>query len=331
MMKICIIGYYHLADGYLACSKSFEKAGFEISFFPLITFRDIMNLDAFFDFLNGKEYPDAISPKGNPDILLFWIPVFHMKDFLKKLREQYKGKMFWFNWDPCYINSDHHHWKNTVSCMLETYSWFDHVFSVNPWEVNFLISRGIDASHCYPGFNEDFSYPIEDDSYRCDVSAVITNLYVDELWDKSSQRINRKTLLDQIYADKSIVLHIYGPEFLRQIYPDSYRGFLPYDRCHRIFSNSRINLCIHAISIDYYLSERAPQIIASGGLLFIDNQIGLGFLPDVDYVLTGPDPYQQVKDLLEDENKRKTIAKNGYEKRKLLSWENFAEKLKQLD
>ena len=41
-----------------------------------------------------------------------------------------------------------------------------------------------------------------------------------------NQSLNRKMILDVIYADKTINLHIYGPEFLKLLYPDSYKGYI---------------------------------------------------------------------------------------------------------
>ena len=50
-----------------------------------------------------------------------------------------------------------------------------------------------------------------------------------------------KQILDIIYANKDITLHIYGPEFLSKLYPDSYKGFISYKDCYKVFSNSKIN------------------------------------------------------------------------------------------
>ena len=40
--------------------------------------------------------------------------------------------------------------------------------------------------------------------------------------------------------------HVYGPDFLGQLYPDCYRGFVTYANSARVFANRKINLCLHA-------------------------------------------------------------------------------------
>ena len=208
--------------------------------------------------------------------------------------------------------------------------YVDHLLTVNPLEAQEHRIEGRKAIHCCSGFHESLSYPIEDEKYKCDVSAVITNLYTDDIWDRKQQVVGRKELLDRLYADESINLHVYGPESIGAVYPRAYRGFAPYDICCRIFSNSRVNLCISPITIPHYFSERAPQIIGSGGLLATDTEIGNTLIPSRDYVLLDNGAYETIKGLLVNEDKRAEIARNGYVKRECLSWKRFGELLKTL-
>lgn len=351
-MKICIFGFNNLADGYLACAESMNKMDIEVSFFPLMLYInnkvDINNI--LIEFLNGELYNKFMVdksiknnvnyfqnmklPKNMPDILLFWTPPVDLSNIIKNIKSYYNGKIYYHNWDPTYTEIDHQHWINSEKMLLNNSDYFDCIFSVNPKEVEFYKKNNKNALHCYSGFDESFSYPSIDSEYVCDVSAVITNLYNCSIWDRNKQKINRKDLIDLIYSDKSINLHIYGNQSIKNSYPDAYKGFINYNQCHKVFCNSRINLCIHAISIDGYLSERVPQIIGSSGLLLTDNIIGLDFIPNEDYILVNSilnatskesaiDTFNRIKDLLSNEEERKRIEKNGYLKRENFKWDNF--------
>ena len=301
--------------------------------------KDIFNI--LNDFLSGELYNqfqkdnsiqhkiwffhNMILPKNNPDIILFWTPTIDLVELINNIKLFYKNKIFLHNWDPTFTQIDHQHWKDSEIILLNNSKIVDCVFTVNPLEVEFYEKNGCKGIHCYSGFDDNFSKPCFDEKYKCDVSAVITNLYNDSIWDINKQKINRKTLIDQLYNNKSINLHIYGNENIKNAYPDSYKGFISYNNCNKVFSNSSINLCIHAISIDGYLSERAAQIIGSGGLLFTDNEIGIGFIPGIDYELVhnSETAYEQIINLLNDEEKRKIMISKSYEKRENINWDKF--------
>ena len=56
------------------------------------------------------------------------------------------------------------------------------------------------------------------------------------------------SLSTKIYANRhKINFHIYGPIEFKNLYPDCYQGFIKYDECYKVFSNSKINLSIHPI------------------------------------------------------------------------------------
>ena len=60
--------------------------------------------------------------------------------------------------------------------------------------------------------------------------------------------------------------HVYGPDFLGQLYPDCYRGFVTYANSARVFANRKINLCLHAVFFNsvndqLYFSERLPKFL----------------------------------------------------------------------
>lgn len=340
-MKISIFGYFHLADGYLAFADSIRNEH-SVSFFPLMAYvKDNIDsteitvqkfLEGGLDMNSTHYYHNMVLPDYNlgvPDVLLFWVPAVDVSQLVIEIRKFYSGKIIFHNWDPNYTEINHQHWVGQTKALLVNAKQSDCVLTVNPLEVEFYKRNGIKSVHCYSGFCEKYSYLVDDANYKCDVSAVITNLYTDSVWDLNRQKINRKKLIDDLYADKSINLKIYGPEKFRSQYPDSYVREIRYNECNKVFSNSRVNLCVHAISIDGYLSERAAQIIGSKGLLYTDNVIGLNFIPGQDYVLVKNDAYQQIKDLLKT-NIPEVIAENGYNKRNSLDWSRLMDLIKEI-
>ena len=96
-------------------------------------------------------------------------------------------------------------------------------------------------------------------------------------------------ILDAIYADKSINLHVYGPEFLNRLYPDSYKGFIVYKNCYKVFSNSKINLNISPLlnvntNDKLYYSERLPQILGCNGIMLCNNNLTPMLIPNEHYL-----------------------------------------------
>jgi spore maturation protein CgeB len=141
------------------------------------------------------------------------------------------------------------------------------------------------------GYSPNTTYDQFSPEYECDVSFVGTNLYTGSNF--PNQTINRKQVLDLIYADPSIKLHVYGTEKFRYVYPNSYRGFIPYSQCYRVFSSSKINLNISPVldtpvsfknSGFVYYSERLPQILGSNGVLLCNNDLSPLLLPGIHYI-----------------------------------------------
>lgn len=136
--------------------------------------------------------------------------------------------------------------------------------------------------------------------------------------------MHRKELVDLLYQHRNeLIFHIYGPQNFKDLYPDCYRGYINYNDCPHVFSNSRLNLCIHATSVnndqmDIYFSERLPQIMGSRGLLYCETDYtGSGLLiPNVNYILADErNPLGQIKTILHNYNNPmyKRIKEKGYE------------------
>ena len=150
-------------------------------------------------------------------------------------------------------------------------------------------------------------------------------------------RLNRKKIVDLVYENRAqIKFHIYGPDFLSQMYPDCYRGYITYANCSKVFSNSKINLCIHATSYnskgdELYFSERLPQIMGSRGLLYCETEYKHLLEHDLNYIMADPiDPIGQILEIIKnyETTKYQQIIDNGHKLAlKYLTWDNIRRKL----
>jgi hypothetical protein len=291
-MNILIIGYYKFADGYLSYGQHFSKYFDTVSFFPLIELKDnvlhSVNSSTIEDIelcinggnLNMENYTEnLINYPVAKDIVIIahnedMLHSLHINDrlvieYINSLKEKYNFKLIQLNWDPKLLNDD-------VSNYFDLCFYTDPQYLVKENQLFFNI-----------GFSNNISYYYEDNEYKCDVSFIGTNLYTDNLY--LNHDLNRKIILDTLYADKSIKLHVYGPEFLQDLYPDSYKGIISYNDCYKVFSNSKINLNISPlIDIEhnghFYYSGRLPQIIGCNGIILSNNNYGDLLKPDIDYI-----------------------------------------------
>ena len=234
-MKFLIIGCYGLADGYKAMSNGLRYLGQDIAFFPLFAAQDILRGKKFKNYsieeeiikasngdnltVNLNGYINNFSEKC--DSIIFWHGVdccMNYSNMLKNIKEKTNLKLIQINWDAN---------QNFIKQLNSYYKYLDHIFTVNSNIVKYLKNKNFNnIYHFYPSFDEDYSFYKEDNKYKCDISILCTNLYTNSMWKNKS--ICRKKLLDILYEDKSINLHVYGPEFLKNIYPDVYKGYISY-------------------------------------------------------------------------------------------------------
>ena len=271
MKSILILGIYGYSDGYKALGQELEKY-YKIHFFPLFAWRDkCINYN-----YNMNDLEIEIQ-NINPSILLFWynyemIETFKIDNINFNLLEwilKCKNKKILLNWDLSF----------NYKPKIETINTFDIIFGV----INNNIKN---YKYFTQGFNENYSYKYESVSkYVCDINFIGTNLY-----ENYGNNINctRKQILDIITKDNRIKCHIYGTEFLKELYPNNYKGYLKYNDCHKIFSNSLLSLNISPLNdledkTNYYYSERMAQIIGCESLMICNNNFG-DFLPQNCYI-----------------------------------------------
>ena len=328
--NILIIGYCHLADGFLYGSKALEKLNYKIFFFSYFSYvmdkienRDEILLDKI------KEY--------DIDICIWWNNSVKYENYNKIINSNIKH--YFFNWDPFLYNYEKYDcnvWKERIDEKKLYYPLMNHVFSCFEAEIDFF-KNSLSISYLPPGFDINISKYIFDKEYECDISIVCTNLYnnLSEFPDKSTN-ITRYDIVDKLYENRDIIkFHIYGPEKFKNLYPECYKGSISYDDCNKVFSNSKINLSIHPLvkelnndnSKEEYFSERVPQILGSKGLLLSNSLFTDKLLNGIDYIYINNemDWYGKILDIIKNTSEYDEIRNNGYEKGlKYYKWDNWA-------
>lgn len=322
-MKICITSYFGLRESLLAAADMLTEVGHQVIDYPL--FAKNINLDT--------KISDIIEDFSNfieterPDGILWWCLAISTDDFIK-LKQVNCIKYWYFNWDEPY---------NWINCELEKKApYFDCVFiSCLETVKNYLNCGTRQAVYCLPGYDSEIFYPIENVEYKYDISIVLTNLYGDST-KYPDQIVNRNQLIDDIYNElpkHGYKLSIFGPELLKNIYPDAYIGYCHYSKLNSIFNASKINLTTHVVgNKEGYLNERTVTLIGSGSLILIDPIKGLDLHLQSEkncLYLNLDDPIGQIVDILSNyENSKYNAIKNDLKSaRKYHSWQQWAQKI----
>ena len=324
--NICIISYYGPKDQIKLASDSLKNTGLNTYDFPLYKYMNDANdkKDNYFELLI-----DFIK-KNNIKYLLWWyinIPL----DKFYILKDITGVKYLFFNWDEPF---------NWNDCLLKYRSFYlDIVFVTCSDSLNKYLENGVKKAIClYPGFSSKFHYKITDIEYEefkkydCDISICCTNLYENEE-NYPNQYINRKKLIDDIYNNQNkykYIFHIYGPSYLKKIYPESYKGFIQYNDQNKVFNYSKINLCTHVINNQGgYLNERMFLIGASYGLILVDHvkDIEKIFTPNEEVILLKKDNYiEQIQNILTNYKNYEKIKTNiGHKCHKYYTYDKWAQ------
>jgi len=329
---IVIVGYYRLADGFLSFANYFSSTN-EVRFFPLLYYENtekdadivedlLLLCDGNIKSIDIDNYNKELNKGKKADIILLWYNTYFAKS-ADNLEKYYRIKnrltdntiIIGYNWDPM---------PPLIPYSLIKMEFIKNIHYYITCDINELKLLGenniFNVEHCICGFNPHITFPIYNKKYACDVSIICTNLYDNyEIFPKKYVNINRRVLLDKLYKHrKRIKLHIYGTKNIGDIYPDCYKGYISYENCSKVFTNSKINLCIHAISNNsdnnnIYFSERLPQILGSKGLLYCDADYKTILKKNVNYIKADyKNPIAQIKHILKHYNDYENIINNGY-------------------
>jgi CRISPR/Cas system CMR-associated protein Cmr5 small subunit len=233
-------------------------------------------------------------------------------------------------------------WKERVEEKNIYYPLMTHIFTCYQKEIDMFKDK-VSISYAYPGFDKDISNYIKDEEYECDISIVCTNLYrnTNEFPDEATN-ITRYEIVDKLYENRdNIKFHIYGFENLKTQYPDCYKGFIKYQNCNKVFSNSKINLSIHPIVNELnekndefeYFSERVPQILGSKGLLMTNSYLKNNLEKDKDYIYIDKniDWFGKIMEIKNNTEEYDGMRDNGYNKgMKHYQWSEFAKRINEI-
>lgn len=310
MKKILIVSYYHLKESLLCASESFINLGYDICNFPLFQYAYDKN-DKRLDYL--ELFLETIE-KEEPNIILWWFFGISANDIQYIYNKNANLYHILYNWDDpfCWNSSEFpkkcKNFDLVISSCFETQS-------------NYLKSNVKKVIYSLPPYSPSIYFPIDDIKYECDISFCITNLYESE-GTYPNQFINRKYIIDTLY-NSDLIFHLYGPNYLRDLYPKSYKGYVKHDNLSDIFHKSRINLSTHIVSgKSGYLNERSILILASGGLLLVEpNDI---LKNNENCVFLEEDFIEQIKGILNNYDDYEEIKQNGIEFVKEMHWDNWA-------
>lgn len=303
-LKLLIIGWYHLIYPITSAKKQFEILGFDVYFLPLLYYNQKFSGESLYNSINS-----FIANIG-PLVILWWNWECD-ENVLKKIKENTPGILHClFNWDHPFCLTN---WDNTFNRKITSKNIWDICFVTADCKLDEYIKSGSKEAYYLRMFaDQNIHCPKINRHYNCDVAFVCTNLYEDKDM-FPNQLFDRKTLINDI-INSGINIKIYGPDSLKQYFPDHYCGFSHFLDNNNVFYNSKINLCTHVTNGNKYCNERVGTILSSGGLLLCDKVDGIEniltngkdciFLDEKNYV-------NQIKDILENYEKYTHIKENA--------------------
>lgn len=336
-MNICIIGYCHNADGFLGASKALELLKYKIHLFPYLSYKMNKNENLIQDFHQLLKNYDI-------NICLWWNNSVSKEDFDEMKKKNESLKHIFYNWDPYlyeYSKYKTENWVQRIEDKKYIYKNIDYIFTCFGKEVSIIQNENINKNIFYnaPGFDKTISYFEENEHYKCDISLVTTNLYEDnQEFPFEATNVTRFEIVDYLYSMRSTIkFHIYGPLKFKEKYKECYKGFITYNNCKKIFSNSKINLSIHPITYELnnpdcekeYFSERVPQILGCKGLLMTNSYLHHILKPNIDYIHIDKNNYKEkINEIIQNNKDYDIIRNNGYQKGLLnYQWTNWALKI----
>lgn len=322
-MKIIIVGWYNLIYPITTAKHYFEILGYDVYFLPLLHYSQKFSGDnlshALFSFIKNID----------PKMILWWNwetskeALFYIKKNTKDIAH------YLFNWDHPFCLTE---WDNNKNRKITSKNIWDTCFVTGDCKLEEYIKSGSDNAYYLRMFaDEETHFPEYDEKYECEVSFVCTNLYEEK--DKfPGQLFDRKTFMQNL-IDAGIDVKLYGPENLKNDFPDNYCGFIHFMENHKVFYNSKINICLHVTNDNKYFNERVGTILASGGLLFCDKVKGIEeILNDgVDCIFIDENNYvKQIKTILQNYEHYNYIKKNAIQTAKQkfspMHWAKFIDK-----
>lgn len=328
MLTVLIMSFYELKESLKYGAQGLEELGYKVINYPLFQFA--------FDQFDKKDncLQDCINfiEKTRPDVIFWWC-INVSSSFIEKIHHftlQKDSKCLFrapihlmYTWDDPFNFTDPDH-TNKIK-------YFDILITCCKQSALDYFSLGKENVEWHPpGFEASSHFPIHDDfrqtKWKYDVSFCLTNLY--EYSD--SQLVKRIDIINAVRSIPNIRFAIFGPEFLGQMFPENYQGQLSYHETNTCFNESCINLNSHVISNqDGYVNERNILILASGGLMLVDDCKGLKQVFQKNkhclYYDSSSSLIETIQTVLQNPQEFNTIRSNGYQMVKhSFQWKSWA-------
>jgi len=317
-MKITIAGCFDLHDGYLGAANALRRKGVEVDFVPAHRYcHENPSGDTRVD-LVVKDLQDQ-----KPDVILWWrAEGFNGRQF-QDIRRRVDGKFAMYSWDDPYQWEKHP--EMPAKCKVLDVSFSCCMDSVKDYK-----KHGCESFYCPPGFDPSIHYPEKSEEHKSDVSLICTNLYSGNI--TKYPHVVRAGLLNALKNQgEGLDVRLYGTDNFKDIYPEFYKGWMPFAESRKVFHNSKISLCTHIRADgDMYINERVCQVLGSQGLLLVDGVKNMKDAIGDTFILmdlnTNNSFVDQIRDIVLNYDKYEEIKKSGYEFAiKNLTWDNWAE------
>jgi len=259
---LILVTYYGIYEQFVYVADILEKLGYTVHDYPYNKYLNENGLE------NAVNIFIRLIEEVNPMYCLWWTIKMDSNNMYKVVNSNKQTKHLYFNWDEPY-NWDLVDAKNKAR-------YLDMAFVCCSETTSRYVQTGTRYAYClYPGYSPKLHKPVNnlDKIYIHDVSFIATNLYEDPV-EYPNQLVSRKKIVDILYSNQKSMGYsfaIYGSDEFKDIYPDSYKGFVKYDDTPTIINGSKINICTHVVGNKKgYLNERVFLVMGCGGLLLVD-------------------------------------------------------------
>lgn len=303
-MKLLIVGWYNLINPIITAKDYFTILGYDVYFLPLLYYNQKYSgdnlLNALFSFIQNID----------PAVILWWNWECE-KEVLLELKVRTQNILhILFNWDHPFCLSN---WDNNYNRKIISKNIWDICFLTADCKLDEYINSGSEEAYYLRMFaDENIHFPELDKAYECDISFLCTNLYEEKDF-FPNVIVNRREILTNI-INHGFNIHIYGPEHLRNLFPNHYKGFSNFLTNNKVFYNSKINLCTHVDNGYRYCNERVGTVLSSGGLMMCDKVDGIETIltNNKDFILFDENCYiEQIRDILNNYDRYSHIKENA--------------------
>ena len=312
-----------LADGYLGAANALRRLGHQVTFSGMMCYSNQ-------DKTTHLERVKVDIGRACPDVVIWWRSETLSAEEFKQMRESVPRECLFvmYSWDAMHLWESHQEGET----LAKKCPYLDLAFTCCKTSIALYEKHGCRAVYAPPGFDPSVHYPERAPEWECDISLVCTNLYHGSNWSKMPH-ISRKALMNLLIKTlPRLDIRIYGPESLKQDFPHHYSGLVGFSDTHKVFYNSKINICTHLRpDAEMYYNERVPQILGSAGLLYVDNVVGLDRVLDIGQECLVMDfssaasVIAQIAGILSRSTALNEIRKRGYEKAiQKMTWDNWA-------